>query len=163
MRPEDLWPKGPPPGRLIHPDARLASDVEVYEYTTIRERAIIGAETRIGRNVYIDHGVIIGSRCKIQNACNLYHPAVVGSGVFIGPGVLLLNDRHPRAINMDGSQVTDKDWKPDGVTIGDGASIGAGAIIMPGVSIGAFAVVGAGSIVLDDVPGTERAVGLWKG
>lgn len=145
------------------PTAQIAEGVVCWELTRIRERAVIGAETKIGRCVYIDHDVVIGSRCKIQNGCNLYAPAIVGSGVFLGPGVMLLNDRHPRAINVDGSLASDEDWEPHGVIVGDGASIGAASVVMAGVEVGPFASIGARSLILADVPEAATVYGVWKG
>jgi acetyltransferase-like isoleucine patch superfamily enzyme len=101
--------------------------------------------------VFIDESVTIGCNCKIQNGSNIYKGSVIGSGVFIGPGVILANDRYPSAINEDGSIKTADDWLCEGVTIEDGVSLGAGAIILPGVTIRSRSVIGAGAVVCKDV------------
>ena len=141
----------------IHPMASVAAQAiigdgtKIWHYAQVRENAIIGKNCTIGNGVYIDHHVIIGDNCKIQNGANIYYPAIIGDGVFIGPGAILTNDKYPRAINDDGTLKEEGDWEPQGVKVMVGASIGAGAIIMPGVTIGRWAVVGAGSVVTKDV------------
>lgn len=139
--------------------AHLPTVVDVWHLAQIREFAVIGEGTSIGRGAYIDHDVIIGRNCKIQNYALIYYPSCLGDGAFIGPAAQLINDRHPRAINPDGSFRTDDDWKPEGVKVERGASIGAGAIIMPGVTIGERAMVGAGAVVTRDVSPFTMVVG----
>lgn len=102
--------------------------------------------------MYIGPGVLIGDRCKIQNYALLYGPTVVSDGVFIGPAVVFTNDRYPRAINPDGAQKSAADWHPVGVTVMNGASIGARAVCVAPVIIGRWALVAAGSVVVRDVP-----------
>ncbi len=135
----------------VHPSADVGEGSSVWDLTQIRENAKIGSDTVIGRNVYIDHDVVIGAACKIQNNALLYWPAVIGDGVFIGPGVILTNDRHPRAVNVDGTPKGPEDWAPEGVLIESGASIGAGAVILGGVQVGAWAMVGASAVVTQNV------------
>ena len=101
----------------------------------------------------------MGDQCKVGNYACIYHPAIVGRNVFIGPGAILTNDKHPRAANQDGSARRDGDWVAAGVNVGNGASIGAGATIVAGVTIGAHAVIGAGAVVTKDVPSGETWVG----
>ncbi len=102
------------------------------------------ARTSAGRRV--------GNRCKIQNGALLYEPATLANGVFVGPGVILTNDTHPRAVNVDGSLKSANDWLPVGVTVGEGASLGAGAVCVAPVSVGRWAMVAAGAVVTRDVP-----------
>src|SRR5699024_6393088 len=83
----------------------------------------------------------------------------LGNGVFIGPAVVLTNDHFPRAINPDGSQKSASDWDAVGVTIGEGASIGASATCVAPVTIGSWALVGSGSVVIKDVPDFAIVVG----
>ncbi len=135
----------------VHPSAEVGERVSVWDLTQIRKNAKIGSDTVIGRNVYIDHDVIIGAACKIQNNALVYWPAVIEDGVFIGPGAILTNDRHPRAVNRDGTPKGPEDWAPAGVHLGSGASVGAAAVVLGGVSIGAWALVGAGAVVTRDV------------
>lgn len=135
----------------ISDSARLGADCKVWGLAQVREGARIGAKTIIGRGAYIGAGVVIGSHCKVQNGALLYDPAVLGKGVFIGPGVILTNDKYPRAIAPNGELKGYSDWIPVGVTIKDGASIGAGSICIAPVTIGEWALVAAGSTVTRDV------------
>ena len=90
------------PSAVIEEGADLGADTVVWAQTQIRRGASIGDACVIGRNVFIDAGVVVGARCKVQNNALLYHPARIGDGVFIGPGVVLTNDRFPRAVNPTG-------------------------------------------------------------
>lgn len=143
---------------MIHPTAdasplaTIGADTRVWHRAQVRERAVIGASCIIGAGAYIDAGVRIGDRCKVQNGALLYAPAILESGVFIGPGAILCNDNLPRAVNADGSLKGPGDWTPQGVTVCEGASIGARSVILPGVTVGAWAMVGAGAVVTHDVP-----------
>jgi acetyltransferase-like isoleucine patch superfamily enzyme len=143
----------------VHPSATLGKGVSVWDLSQVREGATIGADTVIGRNVYIDHDVAIGAACKIQNSALVYWPAAVGDGVFIGPGAILTNDRRPRAVNPDRTPKGPEDWEPAGVRIDSGASIGAGAVILAGVIVGEWALVGAGAVVTRDVPAHALVAG----
>ena len=142
----------------IHPTAEVNENVTVgqgsaiWQYAHIRENAQIGENTIIGRGVYIGPDVQIGKNCKIQNYALIYEPAKIEDGVFVGPKVVLTNDEYPRAINPDGTLKNSTDWKPVGVTIKTGASIGAGSICVAPVVIGKWALVAAGSTVTKDVP-----------
>lgn len=140
--------------------ARLGAGVRVWAEVTIREGAEIGAECIIGERAFIDAGVRVGRRCKIQNAALLYAPAVVEDGVFIGPGAILTNDRYPRAITPQGERAEAADWHPDGVLVREGASIGAGAIVVAGVEIGPWALVAAGAVVDRPVPAHALVAGV---
>jgi len=145
---------------VVDEGARLAGGVKVYHWTHIRSTAVVGFNTNIGGHVYIDSDVVVGSNCKIQNHALIYHPAKIGDGVFIGPGVRIINDKHPRAVGPGGEKLTDDDWVCEGVVIEDRASIGTGAIIMPGVTIGEGAIVGAGAVVTKDVPPGATVAGV---
>jgi acetyltransferase-like isoleucine patch superfamily enzyme len=143
----------------IHASVFVPSSSTVWGASQIRENAVIGKNCIIGRNVYIGPGVKIGNNCKIQNNALIYEPAVIEDGVFIGPGVILTNDKHPRAVNEDGSLKGKGDWSPQGVTIRRGASIGAGSVCIGPVEIGEFAMIGAGCVVTKSVPANETHVG----
>lgn len=93
----------------------------------------------------------MGIDCKIQNSAMLYEPARLADGVFIGPGVILTNDRHPRSVTPEGAQKTAADWIAVGVSIEYGASIGAGAICVAPITIGEWATIAAGAVVTADV------------
>jgi acetyltransferase-like isoleucine patch superfamily enzyme len=140
------------PSAEVSPCAQLADGVRVYNQVHIRENAVVGEHTILGKDCYIDQGVRVGARCKIQNGVYLYHGVVVEDGVFLGPRVTTTNDLHPRAIFPDGNMRGPNDFRVVPTNIGYGASIGAGAILLCGISIGRFAMVAAGSVVTKDVP-----------
>jgi len=104
--------------------------------------------------------VHLGDNCKIQNYALVYEPAKLGDGVFVGPAVVLTNDHYPRAVNPDGSLKSGHDWEPVGVTIDDGASIGARSTCVAPVHIGRWALVAAGSVVVKDVPAFALVAGV---
>jgi UDP-2-acetamido-3-amino-2,3-dideoxy-glucuronate N-acetyltransferase len=143
---------------FVHPTADVSAHVaigpgtRIWHQAQVRERAHLGANCIVGKGAYIDFDVSIGDNVKIQNGVYVYHGVTVEDGVFLGPGVILTNDKLPRAINPDGSLKSDADWEVSPMLIQRGASIGAGAVILPGVTVGKFAMVGAGSVVTRDVP-----------
>jgi UDP-2-acetamido-3-amino-2,3-dideoxy-glucuronate N-acetyltransferase len=140
--------------------ANIGEGTAIWHYAQVREDCIIGANVTIGRGVYIGRGVCIGANSKIQNYALVYEPAFLEPGVFIGPGAILTNDQYPRSVNSDGSQKTASDWDATGVTIREGASIGAGSICVAPVEIGAWALVAAGSIVDKNVPAFALVAGV---
>lgn len=144
----------------VDPTAKVGSGSTIWHLAQVREGAIIGSNCIIGRGAYIGSGVKIGDNCKIQNYALIYEPAILGSGVFIGPSVVLTNDQYPRAVNVDGSLKSGSDWDPVGVEICNGASIGAGAVCIAPVKIGAWALVAAGAVVKDDVPDFALVAGV---
>ena len=150
----------------IHPTAEVSAQAEVGAGTSIwhqaqvRKGVRIGQQCIIGKGAYIDFDVQLGSRVKIQNYALVYHGAIVEDGVFIGPRACLTNDKLPRAITPSGALKGTDDWEVGRIVVGYGASIGAGAIVLPGVTIGRFAMVGAGAVVTRDVPDHGLVVGL---
>ena len=139
--------------------ALLESGVIVWELAQVRERAIIGEGSTLGRGAYVGPGVTLGRNCKIQNYALLYEPAVLEDGVFVGPAVVFTNDLHPRAINPDGSRKSGDDWHPVGVTVRTGAAIGACSVCVAPVEIGEWALVAAGATVTRDVPAFALVAG----
>ncbi len=129
---------------------------KVWHQAQVREGARVGRECILGKGSYVDKGVTVGDFCKIQNGAFVFHGFNLEDGVFIGPGAMLLNDLHPRAINPDGSPKSDADWEAGEGSIRYGAAIGGGAIVLPGVTVGRMALVGAGAVVTRDVP--ERGI-----
>lgn len=140
------------PSSIVEEFASVAENVRVWQFSHVRKRAAIGSNTIVGSYVYIGEGVSVGSNCKIQSGSKIYEGSLLESGVFVGPGVTLTNDRYPRAINRDGTQKTLADWDLVGVTVKQGASIGAGAVCVAPIEIGEWSVVAAGSVVTRDVP-----------
>jgi len=150
---------------IIHPTAEVSEEAtigqgcRIWHQAQVRERARIGRNCILGKGVYVDFDVVIGDHAKIENGCFLYHGATLEDGVFFGPGVILTNDKLPRAINPDGSLKTGADWEVGKILVKRGASLGAGAVVLPEVVIGAFAMVGSGTVVTKDVPDHGLVVG----
>jgi acetyltransferase-like isoleucine patch superfamily enzyme len=144
---------------IIENPKNIGINTSIWYFTHIRDSAIIGENCTIGSHCYIDKNVTIGNNCKIQSGCMIYHPAKIGNCVFVGPKCLIINDKYPRATKKDGTKLTEKDWKCEGVIIEDYVSIGAGCIIMPGITIGEHSVIGAGTIVTKNIPPYTLAYG----
>jgi UDP-2-acetamido-3-amino-2,3-dideoxy-glucuronate N-acetyltransferase len=144
----------------VDPEALIGDGTTVWHLAQIREAAVVGRGCNLGRGAYVGPGVRIGDNCKIQNYALVYEPAVLGAGVFIGTGVVLTNDRNPRAIDSAGRLKGRDDWQQVGVTIGDGASVGAQAVCVAPVKVGRWAMVAAGAVVTRDVPDFALVVGV---
>lgn len=144
----------------VDPSATIGPRTRVWHLAQVREGARIGADGNIGRGAYIGPDVTVGDACKVQNYALVYEPARLGDGVFIGPAVVLTNDAFPRAVTIDGAPKGAEDWEQVGVTVGDGASIGARAVCVAPVHIGAWALVAAGAVVTKDVPAHALVVGV---
>ncbi|MFK5584294.1 MULTISPECIES: acyltransferase [unclassified Serinicoccus] len=140
--------------------ATVGDGSSIWHLAQVREDAVLGAGCVIGRGAYVGTGVRMGDHCKVQNYALVYEPARLGHGVFVGPAVVLTNDTFPRAVNPDGSLKAASDWDAVGVTVGDGAAIGARAVCVAPVSIGAWATVAAGAVVTADVPAHALVVGV---
>jgi acetyltransferase-like isoleucine patch superfamily enzyme len=147
------------PTAEVSPKATLGEGTRVWHQAQVREGARLGAECIVGKGAYVDFDVHVGSRVKIQNGAFLYHGCTIEDGVFVGPGACFTNDKFPRAINPDGTLKGNDDWEEGKTHVCYGASVGAGAIVLPGVTIGRFAVVGSGGVVAKNVP----AYGLVRG
>jgi len=139
------------PSADVSPLAVIGDETRIWHEAQVREGAHIGRECILGKGVYVDFDVQIGDRVKIQNRASIYHGVTLQDGVFVGPHVVFTNDRCPRAITPDGRLKSDADWEVGHTLVKEGASVGAGSIILPGVSIGRFAMIGAGSVVTHDV------------
>jgi acetyltransferase-like isoleucine patch superfamily enzyme len=146
------------PTARVHPTADLEDEVTVGPGTSIwnraqvRRGATIGSECIIGRDAFIDGGVTLGDRVKVHNAALVYHGVIVDDGVFIGPNVILTNDRYPRSITASGELAHADDLVVTPTRLHAGASIGAGAVVVAGNDVGRFATVGAGAVVTRPVP-----------
>jgi acetyltransferase-like isoleucine patch superfamily enzyme len=118
----------------------------------------IGDGTRVGPFVEIQRGAEVGARCKIQSHAFVCTGVRIADEVFVGHGVLFVNDKRPRATNDRGELQTDDDWELLPTVVERGASLGSGAVILGGLRIGAGALVGAGAVVTKDVePGAVVA------
>lgn len=139
------------PSADVSPEASIGEGTKVWHLAQIREGVVIGRSCIIGRGAYVDHGVEVGDRCKIQNHALVYAPARLEEGVFIGPAAILANDLFPRAITPDGELKGADDWTAEGVVVRRGASIGTAAVVLPGVEVGEWALVAAAAVVTADV------------
>ena len=119
----------------------------------------IGDDSRVGSFVEIQKNVEVGARCKISSHSFLCEGVTVEDEVFIGHGVMFINDQDPRA-TLDGRPMSEADWKVEAIRVCRGASIGSGAVILGGVTIGPGALVGAGAVVTRDVAPGEVVAGV---
>lgn len=122
---------------------KIQTSTLVHDNADIHPDAMIGDGGHIYPWVYIEADVIIGDRCNIKPFCYIPNGTKIGNDVFIGMGTQVCNDKHPHANNNE--------FKQEGVTIEDSASIGANVTILPGVTIGRTSLIGAGSVVTRDV------------
>jgi acetyltransferase-like isoleucine patch superfamily enzyme len=143
-------PANDAPYRLLN-DVELGENVVVQAFTNLYGCSI-GDATRIGTFVEIQRGARIGARCKIQSHTFVCTGVEIEDEVFVGHGVVFINDRRPRATTDDGALQTDDDWELEHTIVERRASIGSGAVILCGVRIGEGATVGAGAVVTRDVP-----------
>jgi UDP-2-acetamido-3-amino-2,3-dideoxy-glucuronate N-acetyltransferase len=120
----------------------------------------IGDGSRIGTFVEIQRGATIGARCKIQSHTFICDGVTIGDEVFVGHGVMFVNDKRPAATAAGGALQTGDDWTLLRTVVHDGASLGSGAVILGGVQIGAGALVGAGAVVTADVPPGATVAGV---
>jgi acetyltransferase-like isoleucine patch superfamily enzyme len=135
----------------IAPDVKLGRDVKIYAFANLYG-CEIGDETKIGAFVEIQKGARIGCRVKISTHTFICEGVTIEDGVFIGHGVMFINDKYPRATTEAGDLQTEADWDCVTTRVKRGASIGSNATILCGVTIGEEAIVGAGSVVTHDVP-----------
>jgi len=139
---------------LITETVTLGNDVSVYHFSNLYG-CKIGDGTKIGTFVEIQKNATIGKSCKISSHTFVCEGVTIGDGCFIGHNVMFINDRYPSSLNEKGALASEEDWTLESTTVGDGVSIGTGAIIMCGITIGNNALIGAGAVVLKDVaPGT---------
>jgi acetyltransferase-like isoleucine patch superfamily enzyme len=120
----------------------------------------VGDDSKIGSFVEIQKGAVIGARCKISSHSFICDGVTIEDEVFIGHGVMFINDRRPAATSADGALKTDADWQMETTLVGKAAAIGSGAVIMCGITIGAAALIGAGAVVTKDVPPGETVAGV---
>jgi len=146
-------PANEAPNRLIA-DVEFGDGVMVRSFTNLYG-CRIGANSRIGTFVEIQRGAVIGANCKIQSHTFICDGVTIEDDVFVGHGVMFVNDKYPRATTGDGRLQVEEDWTRLDIVVEKGASIGSAATILGGIRIGAGALVGAGAVVTRDVlPGT---------
>lgn len=146
------------------PLQKIRDDVQIGEGTFIADfvnlyGCKIGSETKVGPFVEIQKNASVGNRCKISSHTFVCEGVAIEDEVFVGHGVVFVNDPYPRATTVGGALQTEKDWKVHPTLVKKGASIGSGAVIMCNVVIGERAMVGAGAVVTRDVPEGATVVG----
>jgi len=139
------------PYNCIADDVKLGRDVRLSKFINLYG-CEIGDETKIGAFVEIQKNASVGKCCKISSHTFVCEGVVIEDNVFVGHGVMFINDSYPRATTGGGNLQTEADWKVERTVIKKGASIGSGATILSKINIGANAIVGAGSVVTKDVP-----------
>ncbi|RJO66631.1 MAG: N-acetyltransferase [Myxococcales bacterium] len=145
------------PTASVAPSAEIGAGARLWDFVKVREGARVGAGASLGHGVYIDAEAAVGEGTKIQNGVSVYRGVTIGDNVFIGPNATFTNDRKPRAEFWD-------DERLGYTVVEDGASVGAGAIIVCGTKqkprrIGRYAMLGAGAVVTADVPDFALVVG----
>jgi acetyltransferase-like isoleucine patch superfamily enzyme len=145
----------------ISADVQLASGVKIFHPDLVNlYGCTIGPDTKIGAFVEIQKNASVGARCKISSHSFICEGVTIEDEVFIGHGVMFINDRHPKATAADGRLQGDADWTVIPTRIRRGASIGSGAVVLCGVTIGEGALVGAGAVVTHDVPASAIVAGV---
>ena len=135
----------------IAPDVKLGQDVKIYAFVNLYG-CEIGDESKIGTFVEIQKGAKIGRKVKISSHSFICEGVTIEDEVFVGHGVMFINDKYPRATSNEGGLQTEADWECIPTLVKQGASIGSNATILCGVTIGENAIIGAGSVVTHDIP-----------
>jgi acetyltransferase-like isoleucine patch superfamily enzyme len=146
------------PYQCIAPDVKLGQNVKLSKFINLYG-CEIGDESKIGAFVEIQKNASVGKRCKISSHTFICEGVTIEDNVFIGHGVMFINDSYPRATAADGNLQTEADWKVERTVVKKGASIGSGATILSNLSIGENAIVGPGSVVTKDVPPGSIVIG----
>ncbi len=142
----------------IAPDVKLGKSVKLSKFINLYG-CEIGDETKIGAFVEIQKNASVGRRCKISSHTFICEGVEIHDNVFIGHGVMFINDLYPRATTATGALKTEADWRVEKTVVKSGASIGSGATILSNVTIGENSIVGAGSVVTKDVPANVIVAG----
>jgi acetyltransferase-like isoleucine patch superfamily enzyme len=142
----------------VAPDVKLGHGVKLGKFINLYG-CTIGDETKIGAFVEIQKNASVGKRCKISSHTFICEGVTIEDHVFVGHGVVFVNDSYPRATTESGELQTAADWKVETTLVKQGASIGSGATILANLTIGERAIVGAGAVVTRDVPAGTIVVG----
>lgn len=132
------------PTAEVHGSASIGAGTKIWNWSKVRERAVIGAGCNLGQGVFVDFEVRIGELCKIQNGVSVYHGVTLGDRVFLGPHCVFTNDLLPRAVTHH--------WPLMLTVLEDGVSVGANATIVCGITLGANCMIGSGAVVTRSVP-----------
>jgi acetyltransferase-like isoleucine patch superfamily enzyme len=145
----------------VSKDVTLGNNVQIFHESLVNLYGCkIGDNTRIGTFVEIQKNVKIGKNCKLQSHSFICEGVTIEDEVFIGHGVMFINDKYPKSTNKDGVLQTSKDWNVTPIIVKKGASIGSGSIIMCGITIGQGAKVGAGAVVTNDIDPFTTVAGV---
>jgi len=139
------------PTAVIDKTAKIGEGTKVWHFVHVRENAEIGRDCVLGHSVYVGKGVKIGDGVKLENRATLYQGVKIEDKVFVGPHVTFTNDPYPRSFSTN--------WRIVETLVREGASIGAGSVVVCGVTIGEYAMIGAGSVVTKDIPSHALAYG----
>ncbi len=140
-------------------NVKLGKDVKIFDFVNLYGCSI-GDNTKVGTFVEIQKNATVGKNCKISTHTFICEGVHIGDNVFIGHNVTFINDKHPRAANPDGSMQTEADWKVVETFIKNGASVGSSSTILCGITVGENAIVGAGAVVTKDVPANTIVAGV---
>ena len=140
-------------------NVKLGKDVKIYDFVNLYGCSIDDG-SKVGTFVEIQKNAFIGKNCKISSHTFICEGVHIEDNVFVGHNVTFINDKHPRATNIDGSMQSDADWKVVETFIKKGASIGSSSTIMCGITIGENSIIGAGAVVTKDVPPNSIAAGV---
>jgi UDP-2-acetamido-3-amino-2,3-dideoxy-glucuronate N-acetyltransferase len=143
----------------IASSVKLGKDVKIFDFVNLYG-CEIGDNTKIGTFVEIQKNARVGKNCKISTHTFICEGVDIEDDVFIGHGVMFINDKYPRSVTGGGSMQTEADWKVVPTKIKKGASIGTNTTILCGVTVGENAIVGAGSVVTKDVPANTIVAGV---
>jgi acetyltransferase-like isoleucine patch superfamily enzyme len=142
----------------IAPDVKLGEGVKLSRFINLYG-CEVGDHTKIGAFVEVQKNARIGRNCKISSHTFVCEGVTIEDNVFVGHGVMFINDSYPRATTTNGELQTEKDWRVEPTLVRKGASIGSGATILANVTIGENALIGAGAVVTRDVPDHAIVVG----
>ena len=142
----------------ISDDVKLGTNVKLSKFINLYG-CEIGDETKIGAFVEIQKNASVGKRCKISSHTFICEGVLIEDNVFVGHGVMFINDRYPRATTPQGNMQSEADWTVERTVVNKYASIGSGSTILSNIAVGENAIVGAGSVVTKDVPPNSIVVG----
>lgn len=140
-------------------NVKLGENVKIFDFVNLYG-CTIGDNTKVGTFVEIQKNAFIGKNCKISSHTFICEGVHIGDNVFVGHNVTFINDKHPRAANPDGTMQTEADWKVVETFVKNGASIGSSSTILCGITIGENAIIGAGAVVTKDVPANTIVAGV---
>lgn len=140
-------------------NVKLGKDVKIFDFVNLYGCSI-GDYSKVGTFVEIQKNASVGRNCKISSHTFICEGVHIEDDVFVGHNVTFINDKYPRATNVDGSMQTESDWKVVETWVKKGASIGSSSTILCGVTIGENAIIGAGSVVTKDVPANTIVAGV---